>query len=71
MMPTVGRPLVKQRPWRQLQVMYLYAGPDRRADLVECLTSLIYAFNLDDSFAFRAHLSATEVDVLRGGAAHD
>ena len=51
--------------------MYLYAGPERRADLIGCLSFPITAFNLDDSFDFRVHLSSTEVDVLRGGAAHD
>ena len=54
-----------------LQVLYLFAGLARKADLSACLLALVNEFNRSSSFAFRVELKVEEVDILRGGSAHD
>ena len=66
-----GTSLVKPRPIRSSQVLYLFAGEERRADMGSCLYSLIQAFNADEPFDFSVSLHVIEVDLLRGGDNHD
>ena len=66
-----GTSLVKPRPIRSFQVLYLFAGEERRADMGSCLYTLIQAFNRVEPFDFSVALHVIEVDLLRGGENHD
>ena len=54
-----------------LQVLYLFAGAARRADLSDCLATLIREHNACKEFMFSIQLFAEDVDLLRGGASRD
>ena len=54
-----------------LQVLYLFAGASRQADLSDCLATLIREHNARDEFSFSIQLVSEDVDLLRGGASHD
>ena len=62
---------MKPSSLRYLQVLYLFAGVARKADLSTCLHALVAEFNRSAAFGFSVELTEEEIDILRGGAAHD
>ena len=52
-----------------LRVLYLFAGKERRADIGDCLKELAGDYLQNYGIALKVEL--TEVDTLRGGAAHN
>ena len=54
-----------------LEVLYLFAGMPRRADIGECFLQLIHEFNACPDFGFGVVLHMSEVDFLSGNARHD
>ena len=54
-----------------LLVLYLFAGAARRADLSDCLATLIREHNSCKEFDLSFQLFSEDVDLLRGGASHD
>ena len=67
MMSPRDNSLVKPRPIRSFQLLYLFAGEERPAEMGSCLYTLIQAFNAEASFGFSVTLQVIEVDLLRGG----
>ena len=54
-----------------VRFLYLFAGRARWAHLAGCLATRISEFNASAAFAFEVRLETEEVDILRGGKAHD
>ena len=62
---------MKHRRPLALKVIYLFAGKKRRADIQECLSTLIARINARAEFDLFIELDFTAVDLLRGGECHD
>ena len=58
---------MKPSSLRYLQVLYLFAGLARKADLSTCLRALVAEFNRSAAFGFSVELTVEEIDILRGG----
>ena len=58
---------MKPSSLRYLQVLYLFAGLARKADLSTCLHALVAEFNRCAAFGFSVELTVEEIDILRGG----
>ena len=68
--PAGAAPVTPKR-LQKLQVLYLFSGAPRRADIASCLHGLVNEFNTSAEFTFVIDLEMEEVDIERGGRSHD
>ena len=71
MVSPAGAAPVTPKRLQKLQVLYLFSGAPRRADIASCLLALIKEFNASAEFTFVSDLEMEEVDIERGGRSHD
>ena len=68
--PAGAAPVTPKR-LQKPQVLYLFYGAPRRADIASCLHALVNEFNTSAEFTFIIELEMEEVDIERGGRSHD
>ena len=62
---------MKPRGIKTLNVLYLFAGRQRRADICACLKVLADEFNACIDFDFGVSLTCREVDIVRNDESDD